>query len=473
MGIKKIIGLVLCMVILAGSAQAAGWVDDWFTQAATTSPSSYTGQQRGYLTGGGISVRYSHTTTYPITATAPSFNVGCGGIDLFAGGFSFLNSNYLVNTMQNMVSAAPAVAFDLAMKTLCPSCSSTLKALKAVTDRLNSVQLNGCKTTKAVITMAADTLTGKTEGAQSELTKLATDTGLYSLYKDSKDALATGNATTVTSTTKADVTGGNLDLDALLYQKGSYLEKAVNATSFASTTWNANLTDIARGYVGDFYTAVADNLDSTRPISPCSNNNWNKIWKDLMDGKVEARPAGGASCKPITDLKKNMNTYTQTMMTSIVTKMRDPANAFLTPEEEMFVRTVPFPVFTHMKMAASESPAMVNAYIKDVNNIVAEAFSVNIMINLFEETEKMLVHYKELITNKKKNTVKKAGEGSVDKALGNVETLRKRLHAMNTDILMKHIMLLRLNYETATKDLRNRSDTFDRVVAGVLSIPEE
>jgi len=473
MGIKKIIGLVLCMVILAGSAQAAGWVDDWFTQAATTSPSSYTGQQRGYLTGGGISVRYSHTTTYPITVTAPSFNAGCGGIDFFAGGFSFLNSNYLVNTMQNMVSAAPAVAFDLAMGTLAPQISESLKAFKAISDRLNSVQLNGCKATKAVITMAADTLTGKTEGAQSELTKLATDTGLYDLYKDSEDALATGNAATVTTTTKAEVTGGDPDLDALLYQPGSYLEKAMNATSFASTTWNTNLTDIARGYVGDFYTAVANDLDSTRPISPCSDNNWNKIWKDLTDGQVEARPAGGASCVLITDIKKDMNIYTQTMMTNIVTKMRNPANAFLTPEEETFVRTVPFPVFTHMKMAASESSEMVDAYINGVNNIVAEAFSVNIMINLFEETEKMLVHYKELITNKKKNTGKKSGASSLDTALSNVETLRKRLHAMNTDVLMKHIMLLRLNYETATKDLRNRSDTFDRVVAGVLSIPEE
>ncbi|MFQ5499734.1 MAG: conjugal transfer protein TraH, partial [Candidatus Zixiibacteriota bacterium] len=251
-----------------------------------------------------------------------------------------------------------------------------------------------------------------------------------------------------------------------LYQPGSYLEKAVNATQVASTTWNLNLTDIARGYIGDFYTEQTNDLGSIRPIAPCSNNKWVRVWDDLKEGKVEARPSSGGNCGPIADLKDNMNVYTQDMMNSIVAKMRNPANAVLTSAERTFIETTPFPVFTHMMMAVSESSEMVNAYITGVNNIVAEAFSVNIMINLFEETEKMLVHYKELITNKKMNTGTTAGEHSLDTALSNVETLRKRLHDMNTDALMNHFRVLRLEYETATIDLRNRSDTFDKVVAG-------
>ena len=70
------------------------------------------------------------------SAQAPRFKVGCGGIDLFMGGFSFLNVNYLVQKFQKILQAAPAMAFDLALSTLCQQCSNIMKSLEALANEL-------------------------------------------------------------------------------------------------------------------------------------------------------------------------------------------------------------------------------------------------------------------------------------------------------------------------------------------------
>ena len=89
----------------------SGWVDDWVQQKSSTSPSYYEGSKRGYYTGGSFSARWQNNDDHLFTASLPKLKSGCGGIDMFLGGFSFLNVDYLVQKLQNILSAAPAAAF--------------------------------------------------------------------------------------------------------------------------------------------------------------------------------------------------------------------------------------------------------------------------------------------------------------------------------------------------------------------------
>ena len=58
-----------------------------------TPPQAYMGQQGGYFTGGSLVYRAEQNTLQPFTATAPSVRAGCGGIDIFTGGFGFVDSD--------------------------------------------------------------------------------------------------------------------------------------------------------------------------------------------------------------------------------------------------------------------------------------------------------------------------------------------------------------------------------------------
>ncbi len=56
----------------------------------TTAPHAYQGQQAGYYSGGSLYARSSVRNVQLVDIELPSFRSGCGGIDAFAGGFSFI-----------------------------------------------------------------------------------------------------------------------------------------------------------------------------------------------------------------------------------------------------------------------------------------------------------------------------------------------------------------------------------------------
>src|SRR5438552_10517676 len=57
-----------------------------------TSPQAYHGQQAGFYTAGSIFMRSASTDLQVVQVQLPSYRSGCSGIDIFAGGFSFVDS---------------------------------------------------------------------------------------------------------------------------------------------------------------------------------------------------------------------------------------------------------------------------------------------------------------------------------------------------------------------------------------------
>lgn len=115
-----------------------------------TGPSSMKSAAGTLLYGGGVQLRASNYTLRPFQVTAPSIKAGCGGIDAAFGAFSFLSIEQLVKLLEAMMAQAPGVAFDLALKVLCPSCSDTLKALQQLANQINGMNLDGCSANKAL-----------------------------------------------------------------------------------------------------------------------------------------------------------------------------------------------------------------------------------------------------------------------------------------------------------------------------------
>ena len=117
-------------------------------------------RDRTILYGGGYTMKVPNVTLTPFQVKAPSLKAGCGGIDMVFGSLGFLDKEQFVKFAEGIMAAAPGVAFDLALKTLCPSCSETLKALQSMANQINNMSLDSCQAATALGNSALEAIVG-------------------------------------------------------------------------------------------------------------------------------------------------------------------------------------------------------------------------------------------------------------------------------------------------------------------------
>jgi conjugative transfer pilus assembly protein TraH len=154
---KKIIALIL-LVLFPVELVFADWVDDMIGQFQSVGPSYFSGEQRGYVGFGSFGVRYPTKSDYLFSIEPPRIQAGCGGIDIYLGSFSYLNPEYLVQKLERILKVAPAMAFQLALSTLCETCQKIMSELEAIANFFNSLQLDECKASKALVAYTMDKL---------------------------------------------------------------------------------------------------------------------------------------------------------------------------------------------------------------------------------------------------------------------------------------------------------------------------
>jgi conjugative transfer pilus assembly protein TraH len=112
---------------------------------------AYQGQQADYYSGGDLFVRTGVQDSQISRVMMPSVNAGCGGIDLFMGGFSHINSDQLVSLGKAIVSNAIPFGFDLALQTWAPQIKSIRDNLQTISDRYLTQSINSCESAQAAI----------------------------------------------------------------------------------------------------------------------------------------------------------------------------------------------------------------------------------------------------------------------------------------------------------------------------------
>ncbi|MEM6485288.1 MAG: conjugal transfer protein TraH [Pseudomonadota bacterium] len=102
------------------------FVDELGGSTTATSPSAFEGQGYRYLNGGQVFVRVPNQQVQLYGYRAPNYNAGCGGIDMFGGGFAFLDAGELVQVLKDVGSNAASYAFMLALRTISSQISNTV-----------------------------------------------------------------------------------------------------------------------------------------------------------------------------------------------------------------------------------------------------------------------------------------------------------------------------------------------------------
>ena len=98
---RRALGAVIGAAVLMASPTPAlagvegemqSFMSDMGAQANVTGPSAYQGQSAGYYSMGSVWSRFPQKNIQPFNIQLPHARAGCGGIDLFAGSFSFINT---------------------------------------------------------------------------------------------------------------------------------------------------------------------------------------------------------------------------------------------------------------------------------------------------------------------------------------------------------------------------------------------
>ncbi len=371
--------IAVLLVFLFGTVSNAGFIDDWITQKAETSPGYMEGQKRGYFTGGSFSARWPMNKDYPVSFEAPRLNFGCGGIDAFMGGFSFMNFEYLVQKLQRILQAAPAAAFDLALKNLCEPCSNVIKTMNTMSDALNSLQLDDCKAGKVIAANIVDPFLDADKKLPAAEKNYDMFKGIYELPHKiseiwtSREGKPERTKTEMLAGCPAGVkdtfnTPGTTILSNILSKKG----------------FSDEHIKVIRGLVGDIMVSnFGDGQNAVHPVPPCPQSKSTDLY-GFEGGKIYMRSVGANdydnTCVAVTGTNVDLQQWSQNKLVALYNKMGNKSAA-LTAEEKAFVDTVPLPLFSAVKVAVASKQG--NFILASLSTIVAKAYALGILKDLY------------------------------------------------------------------------------------------
>ena len=292
---RRLISTLFLIVASCGQtvpAHAQGWAESWFDNVTYTSPGSFEDQTRGYVTAGGMSGRVDVHDDYLMSLTLPKVKAGCGGIDMFLGGMSFLDPDYLVQKLETILQAAPAVAFQYLLETLDEKMGNIISKMEAATNFLNSIQVNDCRLANRMVQIAKgdDNMSGIVE----EMTGYKSiREGYANSWQQSREKIQAnkGNPTEDLKEALANCPAEVTDI----FKTGSLLAHA--AARVGASDW----AGVMRARVGDVYMRwdANDKVPLFSAIPACPRQDTESA-DDFLTGRVPTRalnmPATAADC---------------------------------------------------------------------------------------------------------------------------------------------------------------------------------
>jgi conjugative transfer pilus assembly protein TraH len=388
-----------------------------------TEGGSFQDQKGGYYTGGSLFARTPVRTAQLMNIQAPGFKAGCGGIDIFTGGFSYLKSEHLIAMLKNIGANASSYAFNLALQTVTPQIYNVLNELNALAQEVNNMNINSCE--------AAATLVGgmwpKSDASSRLLCQsMGTQYGKLSDWAEARQGC--GNEGQRSSVDKSktpfkDVLGDEFNLTWKALQKNTF---------FAADPFLAELfmsisgTIVAKkaGKTGEesfdkrHFSSLAIN-DSFFEAVIFGNGNKIKLYRCKAN-------VGGADgdCLDI-DEKEELISQTDALqprveglLRSISSKIR--SDEALTAREKGLVNASTLPIF---KILAVQAAFRQGSSPIDINNY-SEAISYDLLLGYLEDVLDLVLQ-----------SIREIRSVQIDDS--NIETLKGDIHRVRAALLEK------------------------------------
>ena len=221
----------------------------------TTGPTAFHGQASGHWTLGNLYLRAPVRSEQVATVSLPSFRAGCGGIDAFAGAFSFINSDQLIAFGRAVAQNAAGFAFELALETISPVIAETMAKLRALAQWINNQNMNSCETAQALV----GAVWSKNDRASSAIcAAIGTSQGIFSDYAAARHGCGADGQRNSTLAAASGAMADQVPVNV------NYAWKAIRASSFLSG--DTQLAEFAMAVTGTvIVTAPTSDSDTSGP----------------------------------------------------------------------------------------------------------------------------------------------------------------------------------------------------------------
>lgn len=426
--IYRLLTVAIIVVLNVNAVQAGGWVDDWVSSSTVASPGYFAGSQRGYYNAGSFQARWpGNGTVYPVTVQPPHIKSGCGGIDIFMGGFSFMNAQYLVQKLQAILANAPALAFNLALHTLCTPCENIMAKMEQLSDALNHLQLDACKMSKMAVAQVYTGLGGQDAEQKGLADKsFATETGLTDLFhtvQSNQNASGSSQLTpdaSLIASCPPDIVNVFGSPGTVLGNMGAYLGI------------DQQHIDLARGLFGDIAVIQHANAGGVPVftfvlIDRCAQNSaeMNTMMDAFVNSVVWSKTIdssnGGQTCTLVSTT--SLTDQVQTHLSTAITKMQNKTS--LSTAESDLMERVPLPVYNILKTAITTGS--VASAQGSISGAVSKYYVYAMIRDLLDETSN--------IANTAKQVIDMKGSGSYGSC--QYDVFNPGVQQLNTFILPK------------------------------------
>ena len=149
--------LAVPMLTLAGATRADSLdslLDGMYVN--TTSPSVYHSQTRGGIVGGSIVARAPIRSVNLLSVDPPRINAGCGGIDMYMGSFSYINSDQIVATLRAVGQNAKGLLFQMALEAINSFLGSKITHFMDAMQKMNQSLRNTCEIAQKTLSVTKD-----------------------------------------------------------------------------------------------------------------------------------------------------------------------------------------------------------------------------------------------------------------------------------------------------------------------------
>ncbi|MBW8308889.1 MAG: conjugal transfer protein TraH [Candidatus Paracaedibacteraceae bacterium] len=436
---------ILMVGMTSGHANIEKDLHGFFNRSVSknvTTPSAFKDQAAGYYTGGSIVTRNQVRSAQLMTLQVPGYRAGCGGIDLWTGGFSHISSDRLVEMLQNIGSAAGSYAFMLAVQSVSPQIYNIMNELNAIATEINQMNIGSCEA-------AATALGGiwpKSDASSKHLCQaMGTNLGAFSDWSAARQGCgAKGDRSSILSRKESDprykdMLVGEFNLSWKAIQANEFLIKDKELAQLFLTLVGSIISKKS----GDAFQVV--NLpgyaDRDDLLNGLLGGGETKVYKcttnDCLDPILSPVRISASSALLI---------RTQNILESLVNKIYDDVAP--TPEEQDFLNSTRLPVYKMLNVVTAfrkgYAPVDIHQYgelialdvlykyILEVLDIVHESViqlkSAQVDDAHIDRFVKSLRHARERVTERRQSAYQQ-----MDSTLSFIQAtqlIEKQLHAM-------------------------------------------
>ena len=349
------------------------------SSTVASGPSAFTGQQYGYYTFGNLSYRTPQTSVSTGSLRLPSVKAGCGGIDIFGGGFSYINSDQLVAVMKNAASNAIGLLFQMAVDSLSEILGTNIKQF--MTNLQNEVNKNidSCHAAQMVI---SDIVHKTVSSSMNACMDNGIADGKYSDYAEAFAKCGAGGEAETMAAGGSDAQKASQNVDHNLAWDSLMKHPLFQGDVELSETMMTLTGTVVTSY-------------EPTPDDPSTNPKFDvKLPAAISEGAISAFLDGGslsvydcgADTTKCLSIPKTMKTVTidassalrprvSAMLASIVAAIK--TRAALTDEQKNFVASAPIPIYRMASVSVANNATTAQADLDKYSDYIATLIVIN------------------------------------------------------------------------------------------------